>query len=156
MGAERQMWGENTTQPTCPLQCGADPIQWPTCPAGTQRTGGGPGAGGKAAWRRQHLSWASALSSIVSPQNSYPPGPVNVTSFGKCLCRHDQVKTRSHWIRVGPDPTTDILTGRGKRPRRYTGRKAETGAVRLQAEEQLGTLATTGSGRKQQEPPQRY
>lgn len=35
-----------------------------------------------AAWKRQHLSWASVLSPIVCPQNSCPSGPANVTLSG--------------------------------------------------------------------------
>ena len=41
------------------------------------------------------------------------PEPQNLTIFGYSLCRCDEVKIKSYWIRVGPTPVTDILI-RGK------------------------------------------
>lgn len=55
--------------------------------------------------------------------------PLNLLGTSECehtwkqaLCRHNQVKMRSHWIKVGPHAMTGVLLRRGIFGHRYTQR----------------------------------
>lgn len=49
-----------------------------------------------------------------SPKSKFqPPGPPNVTVFGKRILADSSVKMRSHWSTMSPIPATAVLIRRG-------------------------------------------
>lgn len=51
-----------------------------------------------------HLNECCGLNYVPQKDNAELPVAVNVTKWKQGLCRDNQVKMRSYWIRVGPSP----------------------------------------------------
>ena len=93
----------------------------------------------------------------MSPQIYIHPEPQKVTLFGSKVFADviNQIKVRSFWIRVGPNPMTDILIGRGNLyadtlNKSHVMMEAEIVVMCLQAKEYQGRLADLPEVRKQQ------